>query len=153
MSDIINPDVELAKLREQAGAILHPDQTTKQPVVWRCSNPECSEHKFLPIPFDFQSEYPICPKCKSEGLPNVTKRALTHLLLKNPKGKIEGQHGRYSMACDHKRDYLATHTNGEAATDQLAVVNCPGCLRAVINQQVPIQGVKLDVKNLPTAKE
>lgn len=116
------------------GSILHTEQTTKQPLVWRCGNPACiPANKHF---FDFQSDYPECPKCKSVGWPNVTKRSLTHFLVPDPKGKIEGQHGNYRMACDATRDQLATPLNGEAATNLIYVANCPGCLKAVAGQML-----------------
>ena len=56
---------------------------------------------------------------------------LTHLLLPDPKGPVNGSGGlRYRMACDSARAYLATTTNMEAATDDRAIANCPGCLQA-----------------------
>ena len=107
----------------------HPDQTTKQPVVWFCLNPECGS--VGPGFFEFQSDYPICPKCKSEGAPTVQKRVLIHFLAPDPKGPIVGHAMRFKMACDPKRVDLATLTNGEAASGAIQAVNCPGCLKAV----------------------
>ena len=102
-------------------------QTSKQPVVWQCLNPACSEHPKRVKPFEFQSEYSACPKCGSKE-PLVQKRALIHFLFGHPKGKITGQYGRkLIMACDHDRDYIATSKNGEAASGDFSVVNCPGC--------------------------
>lgn len=107
--------------------IIHPDQTTKQPVVWRCPNPECRDSS-LDRYFDFESDQPKCPKC-SAGPPVVSKRALIHLLVRDPQGKIVGEYQRrYKLACDASRSFIATQTNGEAGTDQVAAANCPGCL-------------------------
>lgn len=114
------------------GGIAHPDQTTKQPVIWRCPNPECRESNLANY-YEFESDYPECPKCKL-GPPAVRKRVLIHILVRDPKGPIAGQYGlRYRLACDPKRWQLATPTNGEAATGDIAAANCPGCLAAVGN--------------------
>lgn len=105
----------------------HPDQTTQQPVVWRCPNPDCLNSS-LDSWFEFESEYPTCPKCGLQP-PAIQKRVLIHLVVMDTKGPIVGQLGlRYRMACSPRRVVLATHTNGEAATNDLAQVNCPGCL-------------------------
>lgn len=107
----------------------HPDQTTKQPVVWRCPNPECFDTD-LDYFFEFKADEPVCPKC-GLGPPAVQKRVLIHFLVRDSKGPIYGQMGlRYRMACDARRSYLATPTNGEAATGDPTSVNCPGCLAA-----------------------
>ena len=104
-------------------------QTTKQPVVWRCPNPECRESALVHH-FDFESEYSECPKCGLQE-PHVTKRALIHLLVRDNKGPIQGDLGlRFRMACDPPRWVLATMDNGEAATGDPAAANCPGCLKA-----------------------
>ena len=111
-----------------------PDQTTKQPVVWCCANPTCR-----PVIgcFDFESDYPVCPKCGASGEPQIFKRTLIHLLLADERGVIAGAAGkRYRMACDKTRSHLATLTNGEAAVgiDNIEMANCPGCLIAVGKQ-------------------
>jgi len=117
-----------SELANRKGQLAYDQQTTKQPVWMRCPNPECCE-KGEPY-FDFQSDYPKCPKC-SLGPPAVEKRALMHLLVRDPKGPVVGQLGlRYALACDKKRDYLATWRNGEAATGSPKDVNCPGCKKS-----------------------
>lgn len=110
--------------------LIENGQTTKQPVVFCCQNPDCKENKFAIKLFEFESEYPECPKCGSTA-PTVYKRTLIHLLVKDRMGPIRGQYGRWKLACDAKREILATPDNGESATDQLPSVNCPGCLEAV----------------------
>lgn len=128
-------------IKPAEGIVLHPDQTIKQPVVWRCSNPYC-----IPVGqmwFDFESDYAICPKCTSEGYPNVSKRSLIHLMLRDPKGPIKGVYSRYRLACDASREQLATPTNGEAATDHFEAANCPGCLMAVGNKLIADQGTNI----------
>src|SRR5690606_39632828 len=70
------------------GGIAHPDQTTKQPVIWRCPNPECRESNLANY-YEFESDYPECPKCKL-GPPSVRKRVLIHVLVRDPKGPIAG---------------------------------------------------------------
>lgn len=108
----------------------HPDQTTKQPVVWRCPNPECFESN-LSRYYEFESEYGECPKCGLKE-PYVRKRVLIHVLVRDKGGPIVGNLGlRYRLACDPKRVTLATATNGEAATGDVTTANCPGCLKAI----------------------
>lgn len=108
--------------------LIHTEQTTKQPTVFRCPNPECNESPLTQSYFDFESDQPVCPKC-GVGPPHVQKRSLIHLLVRDPRGQIEGQYGlRYRLACDVRRDYLATKLNGEAATGDPMAINCPGCL-------------------------
>ena len=113
--------------------LTHVDQTTKQPVVFRCPNPACKElGKF----FDFISSYPECPKC-GLGPPGVQKRVLIHFLYPDPTGPVIGYMGLSSrMACDPPREVLATHTNGEAATDTPGEVNCPGCMKSKVFQAI-----------------
>lgn len=104
-------------------------QSTKYPVFWLCMNPDCREHERGA--FVFRSDYPECPKCGC-GAPTVQKRALVHLLLRNNKGPIVGDLGlRWELACDTKRDYLATIDNGEACTGDSRHVNCQACLKRV----------------------
>lgn len=55
---------------------------------------------------------------------------LTHLLIRDPNGPIKGHLGRFKLACNTKRAYLATITNLEAATGDPSIANCPGCLAA-----------------------
>jgi len=105
------------------------DRTKHQPIVWRCFNPECFERGAKV--FDFERDAPKCPKCGAEA-PFITARALIHVLIRDENGPIPGEHGkRYRVACDAKRDYLATLTNEEAATGNPSAANCPGCLHVV----------------------
>jgi hypothetical protein len=114
--------------------IILPQQTTRQPVIWLCKNPACkgSRERY----FEFQSDYPTCPKCGLE-FPAVEKKSLIHWLITDPRGHFPGEGGiRYRIACHKDRDWLATVNdkvkgtvaNGEAATGDIRSVNCPGCL-------------------------
>lgn len=109
--------------------VIHPDQTTKQPVIFTCHNPQCAPKGRSDFPFE--SDYPICPKCKADGYPLVQKVTLIHFLLPQIDGPIAGQFKRYCLPCDPAREDLATQTNGESATDHPQLVNCPGCLTAM----------------------
>jgi hypothetical protein len=103
------------------------DRTNKQPLQFRCNNQECGKDG---QPFEFTSTRDRCPKCKAEGYPYIQLLVLIHYLIPDDKGKISGYRGRrYRMACDPTRDYLATKTNEEAATSELAATTCPGCLK------------------------
>lgn len=125
-----------------SGLIIHHDQTSKQPVVWQCFNPICS----LAGPFEFESDYPVCPKCGNDGAPGVQKRVLMHYLLPDREGKIQGQFSRYRMACDKTREHLATLTNGEAATGMWGDhINCRGCRAAIGNDVLKTNGHAVDV--------
>lgn len=107
-------------------------RTQSQPLEWVCTNPECiqtdEERKNHYV--RFVSEKPKCPRCTQEGPPVIKLLALVHLLLPDPKGKIQGQYKRWRIACDKDRDYLALTDNNEAATDVPAAANCPGCIKA-----------------------
>jgi rubredoxin len=117
MSDENSPAIDLLAAR-----------TVKQPVVFRCPNPECNDSPLTKSYFEFESDEPICPKC-GVGPPYVQPRVLIHLMVKDKKGRIEGQYGqRYAIACDRRRDYIATPDNSEAASGDPIAVNCPGCL-------------------------
>lgn len=115
------------------------DRTQKQPVSCFCRNPDCVE-----IPggmfFVFQHEHSHveCPKCGATEAPMVGVFVITHYMAKLPKrGQIVGVGGlRYTVACDEKRNYLATATNMEAASDQIEAVTCPGCLEAIRTKKV-----------------
>lgn len=124
-------------------ALRHTQQTTKQPTVFRCPNPDCVEHRFQGY-YDFESDEPICPKC-GLGPPGVQKRSLTHLLVRdNRVGPIPGALGmRYYMACDPQRDFLATELNGEGASGDPAAVNCPGCMASAAYKAKHNSGIRV----------
>lgn len=108
-------------------------QTTKQPVFWFCSNPDCRANP-LEKPsemFKFERDEPKCPKCTS-GPPVVHKMALIHLVVPDQNGQIFGdQKRRFILACDPKRDYIATRRNGEAGSGDPNCITCPGCIALV----------------------
>ena len=110
----------------------HATRTNKQPLMWHCYNPECSETKDDKQfgRYAFTSDEPKCPKCTMEGPPSIQLAVLIHLLVPDPKGKIGSEANRYRIACDPARDYLALTDNNEAATDVPKVANCPGCLKS-----------------------
>lgn len=107
------------------------DHSINQPARAYCRNPECVESgdKFI---FDIQHDGQACPKCGADRLPYVGLLILTHLIVRDPKGPIQGVGGlRYSIACDQKRAWLATLTNKEAATDNKNLFNCRLCEEAI----------------------
>ncbi len=115
-----------------ANIIVPGDRTSKQPARGFCTNPECLESSDDDrFEFDVQHGDVVCPKCGCDHAPTVGLLVLIHYLVKDPKGRIRGLAGRYRLACDSQRAYLATTTNQEAATGDLRHVNCPGCLAAV----------------------
>jgi len=115
-----------------AGVSVPHDRTTKQPLRGYCLNPECREQPDdSRFEFEAHNDHFVCPKCGADSPFLVGLLTLTHLLLPDPKGKIQGSEGiRYRFACDGERSILATPTNNEAATGVLELVNCPGCLQA-----------------------
>ena len=120
-------------------------QTTKQPVVWRCQNPDCLESN-LDRFFEFESDECKCPKC-GLGHPAVIKRALIHFLVRDAKGPIQGDLGlRYHIGCSPTRAYIGTIENGEAGSGDLAAVNCPGCLKAV-GDSLKVNGLAITISH------
>lgn len=124
--------------------IRHPDQTSKQPIVWLCPNPDCRPTGPCPSGevnfYNFESEYPRCPKCGS-GPPSVQKKVLIHFLMPDRNGNIEGINGlHYFLACDRKRKEVATFTNGEAGTGSIQSVNCPGCRKVIKRKRLQTHG-------------
>jgi hypothetical protein len=113
--------------------IVPDDRTQKQPVHCFCRNPACREKPTDPwFIFQAENDTPACPKCKADKIPIVGMLTLTHILIPDASGKVEGAEGtRWRIGCDSARAYLATTTNNEAATSIPSVVNCPGCIVAI----------------------
>ena len=115
--------------------IIPGDRTTKQPARGYCLNPECRETSDASrFEFEVTNGEVVCPKCGANEAPTVGLLVLIHLLVPDKNGPIKGMNGRYRLACDSKRAYLATGTNQEAATGDVRHANCPGCLEAVAGQ-------------------
>ena len=111
------------------GGRVASDRTTKQMARGFCRNPECQDKPGEQFEFDVEHDHFACPKCGADRPPMIGLLTLTHLLLRNEQGPILGTGGlRYALGCDSKRAYLATHSNNEAATGDIEVANCPGCL-------------------------
>lgn len=106
----------------------YPERTSKQPITWRCRNPDCREGDGW---FEFEGDEPRCPKCTNNGHPYVVMLALIHLLVPDPAGKIRGRRTRYRMLCDAERSHIATFANNEQATDDPTMVTCAGCKTAL----------------------
>jgi hypothetical protein len=103
------------------------DRTIHQPAAGFCRNPECRDDD-REFRFTVENDRFACPKCGADRSPQVGLLVLTHLLLPHPQGPILGKAGRWVIACDDERAYLATATNLEAATDNAKIANCPGCI-------------------------
>jgi len=127
VAGMAKPVVTVAKQVKSHPSVRYPERTTKQPLHWRCINPECVENREW---FEWTGDDAECPKCKQVP-PGIVLLALIHLLVKDPEGKIQGQFARYRIACDPGKDYIATPGNNEAGTNNPNVANCPGCLKAV----------------------
>ena len=116
------------------------DRTPLQRPMGYCRNPDCRESG---TQFEFEVKHdPIeCPKCRATLAPMVGLLQLIHLLIPDLRGPVRGSGGlRYAIACRTKRAYLATATNQEAATDQIQIANCPGCVEAArrLNVKKPL---------------
>jgi len=59
--------------------------------------------------------------------------------VRDEHGPIVGDFGlRFKLACEGKRDYLATETNEEAATGDYRAVNCESCLKVLGNNTIVV---------------
>lgn len=127
-----------------AGIAMPKDRTVKQPATGFCRNKHC---RIDGKEFQFPVEHDrfACPKCGADSKPMVGVLVLTHLLLPHEQGPLKGRSGRWVIACDDQRAYLATATNQEAATDNAEVANCPGCLaKAIALGAVKVNGWQFD---------
>ena len=122
------------------------DRCSKQPATGYCFNPECRDKST-----DSRHEFPItgdsvrCDKCGSDSPLMVGLLVLIHLLVLDRDGPIVGSQGlRYRFVCDPKRSHLATTTNLEAATGDPTVANCPGCLKALRDSDMIVEGLRSD---------
>lgn len=112
-----------------SGIIIPADRTTKQQPRGYCLNPACRERSTdQRYEFAVDHDHFGCPKCGETQSPGVGLLTLTHLVLRDPRGPIEGALARFRLACDERRAYLATATNLEAATGEPKIANCPQCL-------------------------
>jgi hypothetical protein len=113
-----------------SGISIPHDRTTKQQVMGYCLNPDCKPNPHTNDYFSFAVDHDrfACPRCGANKPPFVGVQVLTHWLVQDNKGPIEGEGGlRWKIACDQDRAYLATFSNLEAATKAFEVANCPGC--------------------------
>lgn len=77
--------------------------------------------------FEADDEFAACPRCGA-GEPAVQPLVDVHFMVVDPKGVISGHNGlRQYVACEPKRDYLATAAVHYAATDVATCVTCPRC--------------------------
>lgn len=109
------------------------DRSSKQQPRGYCFNPACREKsEDGRYEFNVTGDKIRCDKCGSDSPVLVGLLVLIHLLILDRDGPILGSGGlRYKFACDHKRSHLATPTNMEAATGDVTAANCPGCLKAL----------------------
>ena len=128
--------------------LIPEDRTLKTPSRGFCRNPECQEPGTSRFEFTVEHAEIECPKCKANRSPMIGLLSLTHLLVLDPQGMVEGELGkRYKIACDTTRAYLATLTNAEAATDNIDVYNCPGCAQYIqnnLNQKTLAQNLQVE---------
>lgn len=75
---------------------------------------------------EFEADAPVCD-CGNAGS-GVVPLVDVHFLVADDAGQIEGHDGqRYRVACDPKRDVLATFAEHYAASDVARAVSCPSC--------------------------
>lgn len=129
-----------------SGLAIPVDRTMRQPPRGYCLNPAClgrsSDSRFE---FEVDHDRFSCPKCGNDRPPGVGLLVLTHLLVSDHRGPIDGITGRYRLACDERRAYLATLTNLEAATGEPSIANCPTCLAEAQRLGVLRQGASLEI--------
>lgn len=114
-----------------AGINVPSDRTCSQRAAGFCRNPKCTDPKTGEFHFVVENDKFSCPKCGANSEPMVGLLVLVHLLVPVEKGPILGSGGlTYQLGCDDSRAYMATHSNQEACTGDIAVANCPGCLEA-----------------------
>jgi len=116
-----------------AGIAIPRDRTDRQQAKGYCMNPQCLEDSASQrFEFPVNHDHYACPKCGNDQPPGVGLLVLTHLLVSDPKGRIQGDMGqRFRFACDVKRGHLATLTNLEAVTGMPEFVSCLGCLAEI----------------------
>lgn len=124
--------------------VVPDDRTMNQPVTGFCRNPGCRDpHPRIPGAtvehrFTVEHDHFSCDKCGANRSPMIGTLTLTHLLVPDITGPVKGTGGRcFKIACDSKRAYLATVTNDEAATDNIEIANCPGCIAAAEALRIP----------------
>lgn len=111
------------------------DRIETQPAHGYCLNKECANKDGSRFEFEIKNVPVTCPKCSACQEPTVGLLALTHFLTRDQRGPIVGEGGlRFRIVCSPTRDYLATGTNQEAASGDVSVVNCPGCLKGAMEQ-------------------
>lgn len=112
-----------------SSVVMPRDRTNKQPARGFCRNPQCREEAQADFTFEIRHAHVACPKCGANRSPMVGVFVITHLLLPVKGGPLRGSDGRsYALVCDDKRAYTATHSNLEAASGDIEVVNCPQCV-------------------------
>lgn len=79
--------------------------------------------------FEFEADRPACPKCGRSG-PQVVRLTPVHFLALDQQGPIQGGDGlRYKIACQPKRDFLATARGDDfSATPDPRAATCKSCM-------------------------
>ncbi len=115
--------------------VIPASRDKRVPVIVQCNNPHCrvlDKRKGKMVRFTFscppEADKIQCPKCGACEPPLVTFKTLTHFTKPDPRGKILGKYGKYSLACDPKRPLATTRNNLEQMTNLVEAVNCPLCL-------------------------
>lgn len=128
------------------GIAIPRDRTIKQQSKGYCLNPDCRPEGARRFEYPVNNDLFACPKCGANAPPTVGLLVMTHMLIADAQGPIQGAHGkRYRIACASSRAYLATVTNQEAAVGEPALVDCIGCLAEMERLKLnTIQGFKLE---------
>jgi hypothetical protein len=117
-----------------AGIVIPNSRCQKKRNFAYCSNPECAESRDgvrYEFRFEIEDSLRPCPKCGACRAPMVGILAVTHYLIRDKSGHLEGASGlRYRIACDveNKRHEISTPENHELATGDRGTANCVECL-------------------------
>lgn len=98
--------------------------------LFRCQGSKCSEDAHGRLIFDFESNRPVCPKCKKDArqFPNlIVKLETTHLVVEDPAGKIKGRHEMLRCICQPDREQMDDRFRISTVA---GVVNCPACKKS-----------------------
>lgn len=76
-----------------------------------------------------QALHPVCPRCGASEQA-IVRLVDVHFVVADPKGPIKGRLGRYKVACEPGRQYLArSHMDSYAASGEPTAVTCRSCMR------------------------
>ncbi len=76
-----------------------------------------------------QTLHPVCPRCGA-GEQAIVRLVDVHFVVADPAGPIVGRLGRYKVACEPKRQFLAkSQIDTYSASGEPTAVTCRACMR------------------------